>query len=100
MIQEKEKRYYFAVTRLSALLRRITSIANGDFYCLNCLHSFRTKIKLESRKKVCEYKDFGGGVMPPEDAKILKFTQHHKTINTPATVYTYLECIVKTKKWM
>ena len=25
------------------LLRGITSINNGDFYCLNCLHSFRTK---------------------------------------------------------
>ena len=35
-------------------LRGITSKNNGDFYCLNCLHSFRTKSKLESHKKVCE----------------------------------------------
>ena len=27
--------------KLSTLLRGITSKNNGDFYCLNCLHSFR-----------------------------------------------------------
>ena len=43
---------------LSVLLRGITSKTNGDFYCLNCLHSFRTKNKLESNKKVCDNKDF------------------------------------------
>ena len=37
--------------KASALLRGITSKNNGDFYCLNYLHSFRTKNKLESRKK-------------------------------------------------
>ena len=44
--------------KLSALLRGITSKNNGNFYCLNCLCSFRTKTKLESHKKVCENKDF------------------------------------------
>ena len=50
--------------KLSALLRRITSKNNGDFYCLNCLHSFRTKNKLESHKKVFANKDFSNVVMP------------------------------------
>ena len=27
--------------RLSRLFRGITANHNGDFYCLNCLHSFR-----------------------------------------------------------
>ena len=27
---------------------------DGNFSCLNCFHSFRTKTKLESRKKVTE----------------------------------------------
>ena len=39
---------------LPALLSRITSKNNGLFYCLNCLHSFRTKNKLELHKRVCE----------------------------------------------
>ena len=44
MISNREKiRYYLAVKKLSALLRGITSKNNGDFYCLNCLHSFRIK---------------------------------------------------------
>ena len=41
-----------------ALLRRTTLKHNGDIYCLNCLHSSRTKNKLELHKKVCENKDF------------------------------------------
>ena len=39
----------------------------GDFCCLNYLHSFKTKNKLESHKKVCENKDCCGTVIPPED---------------------------------
>ena len=31
-----------AVKKLSASLRGITSKNNGDFYCLNYLHSFKT----------------------------------------------------------
>ena len=34
----------------SALLRGITSISNGDFYCFNYLHLFRKK--LGTHKKV------------------------------------------------
>ena len=37
---------------LSALLKVITSKHDGDFYCLNCLHLFRTKNKLESKKSM------------------------------------------------
>ena len=61
---------YIAVKRLSALLRGITSKHHPDFYCLNCLHSFRTEDKLESHKKVCEDKDFCNIVTPSECTKI------------------------------
>ena len=30
----------------------------GDFYCLNCHHSFRTKNKLKFHEEVCKNKDF------------------------------------------
>ena len=50
MISNREKQWnYLAVKKLSALLKGITSKNKGDFYCLNCFHSFRTKNKLESR---------------------------------------------------
>ena len=43
MISNGEKWHYLAVKKLSALLRGITSQHHGDFYCLNCFHSFATK---------------------------------------------------------
>ena len=58
MIPSRERRLlYLAVKELSALLTGITSTSNGNFYCLNCLHSFRTKNKLELHKKVYRVKD-------------------------------------------
>ena len=50
--------------KLSALLRGLASKHYGDFYSLNCLHSFRTKNKLEYHKRVCENKDFCKVIMP------------------------------------
>ena len=44
--------------KFSALLRTIKSRYHGDFYCLNCLHSFATEEKRKSHKKVCANKDF------------------------------------------
>ena len=58
MIPNGEKWHYLAVKKLSALLRTITSKNNGDFYYLNCLHSFRTKNKLDSHKKYVTIKTF------------------------------------------
>ena len=63
---EKEGWQYLAVKKLSTLLRGITSKHDGDFYCLNCLHSFRTENKFRSHEKVCKNKDFGGIAMPIE----------------------------------
>ena len=58
MIPNGEEWYYLAVKKLPALLRGITSKYYGDFYCLNCLHSFRTKNKLESHKEYVKIKIF------------------------------------------
>ena len=54
MITDGEKWHSISVKRLSGLLRGVTSNNNGDFYCLNCFCSYRTKSKLELHKKVCE----------------------------------------------
>ena len=43
MITDGKKRHYLAVEKLSPLLRGITSNHIGYFYCLNCLHSYRTE---------------------------------------------------------
>ena len=48
MIPNGEGWHHPAVKKLSVLLRGITSKHDGDFYCLNCLHSFVTEPKSES----------------------------------------------------
>ena len=67
--------------KLSALLRGITSINNGGFYCLNFLHSFRTKNKLDSHKTACE--DFCSIIIPSENTKILEFDKNQKSDKAP-----------------
>ena len=74
---------------LSALLRGVTSKHHGDFYCLNCLHSFATE------KYVCENKDFCEVIMPSEDAQILEFNQYQKSDKAQFIIYAYLECLME-----
>ena len=74
MIPNGEKWHYHK--KLSALLRGITCTYYGDFYCLNCLYSFRTNNKLESYKIVCEKKDSCSLIMPSEDTNNWKFNQY------------------------
>ena len=68
--QKKESWHYLAVKTLPALFRGTTSKSNGDFYCLNCLHSFRTKNKLRFREKVCKNKAFCAIVLPSQKFNI------------------------------
>ena len=51
MITDGKKWHYLAVKSLSALFRGITSKHEGDFYCLNCVCSYRTENKLKKHKK-------------------------------------------------
>ena len=55
---EEQRQNYVAVEKLSALLKGITSKNNGGFYCMNCLHSFRTKNKLQFHKKYAKIRIF------------------------------------------
>ena len=75
MIPNKEKGrwHYFAVKKLSTLLRGITLKHHGDFYCFNCLHSFRTENKLKSHEKGCKNKDLCEIVMPSKKNNMLEF---------------------------
>ena len=94
MIPNGEGRHYLAVTKLLALLRGITSKHHSDFYCLNCVHSFATENKRESRKSICENKNFCNFVMPSEDTKVLKFNQNQKSNKAPFIIYAVLECLL------
>ena len=73
------KRMALSGSKKSIGIIRWKEIKNkGDFYCLNCIHSFRKKYKLESHKKVCENKNFCDVVMPFENIKKFEFNQSQK----------------------
>ena len=95
MITDGEKWHYAAVTRLSGLLRGVTCNNNGDFYCLNCFHAYRTRDKLEKHKKICENRDYCHVEMPNEDNKIIKCNQGEKSIKSPFIIYVDLECLLE-----
>ena len=59
------------MTSLSALLKGISSNHVGDFYCLNCFHSYRTK----THERVCNDHDYRYVEMPNEDNNILKYME-------------------------
>ena len=75
-------------------LAEITLKSNGDFYCLNCLHLFKTKSKLESYKKASENKDLQC-CNTFEDTNILGFNQYQKCYNAPSMIDADLESLIK-----
>ena len=64
------------INSLSRLFRGIPSNHCGDFYCLNCLHSFRTGNALKRFNKT------------------LKYNHGEKSLNTPFVIYADLECLL------
>ena len=67
----------------------------GDSYCLNCLHSFRIKNKLESQERACKNKDFRNAIIPSEDTEMLEINQYQKSDKAPFIIYEDLECIIE-----
>ena len=94
MVPNGEKRHYLELKELSTLSRGITK-NNDDFYCLNCLDSFRAKNKLESHIRLCESKDFCNAIMPFEGTQILEFNQYQKSDKAPFIIYADLECLIE-----
>ena len=92
MITDGKKWHYLAVKSVSALLRGITSNHNGDFYCLNCFHSYSTKNKLKKHERVCNDHDYCYEEIPNEDNKILKYNQREKSLKA-ADCYKYVDCM-------
>ena len=87
--------HYLAVKDLPRLLRGITWNHNGDFYCLNCFHSYRTKEKLEKHEKLCKDHDYCYVKMPNKDQKILKYNPGEKSLKVPFMNYADLECFLE-----
>ena len=74
-----ENWHYLAVKSISRLFRGITSNNNGDFYCLDCLYSFRTDNALKKHERIRHNHDYCNTVMPSKD-KIILNTIHEKNL--------------------
>ena len=109
MITDGEKRHYTTLKSeqpqdgfirptkiLSRLFKRITSNHKGDFYCLNCLHLFRTHNVLKKHEKLCENNHFCYVEMPSQKKKsgILKYSDGMNVLRIPFKIYGDLECLL------
>ena len=107
MVTDGKKWHYLTVKKLSALLKGITSNHKGDFYCLNCLHSYRTVTKLKKHYNVCKNHDYCYLEIPKEDNKILKYNHGEKSMKVSFIIYVNLESLLEklsichnnSKKW-
>ena len=100
MITDGEKWHYIALKSeptddgfnrptksLPKLFRGITSNHDGDFYCLNCLHSFRTDNALKRHEMLCGNNDYCRVEMPTQFNKTLKYNYGEKSLKTPFVIY-------------
>ena len=72
------------IKSLSRLFRGVTSNHVGDFYCLNCLHSFRTDKKHE---RLCDNNDYCGVEMPVQFNKTLKYNYGEKSLKLVSNIF-------------
>ena len=82
------------IRSLSRLFRGITANNNGDFYCLGCLHSFRTDNALKKHERLCDNNDYCHVEMPTEDNNKLKYNHGEKSLKAPFAIYADLECLL------
>ena len=107
MIANGEKWHYIAlksertdsgfnrsIRSLSRLFRGITSNHHGDFYCLNCLHSFPTDNALKRYERLRDNNDYCRVEMPARINKKLKYNNGEKSLKTPLLIYADLECLL------
>ena len=73
----------------------MNNIKNNNDFCLNCLHLFRIKNKLDSHKKSCKNKNFRNIVMLFEDTKTLEFNQYQKSSKSPFSIYADYDCLIE-----
>ena len=75
----------------------ITSNHVGDFYFLNCLHSYRTKDKLKEYENVCKNHDYCYIETSNENNKISKYNHGEKSMKAPFIIYSDLEPLLEKK---
>ena len=86
MVQNRE-----GCSKIVISIIKRNNIKKSDFYCFNCIHSFRAKNKLEQN----ENKDFCIIIMLPENTKIFEFNQYQKSDKASFVGYADLEYLIE-----
>ena len=90
-----KKSHYLAVKSFSALLRGRTSKHEGNFYCLNCFHSYRIENMLKKHENVRKNHGYCYVEIPEEYNKILKYNLGEKSMKVPIIIYADLESLLE-----
>ena len=86
------------IRSMSWSFRGIISNHNGDFFCLNCLRSFRADNVLKRQERLCDNNDYCGVEMPTQFNKALKYNHGEKLLKLPFAIYADLECLLIKKQ--
>ena len=87
--------HYLTIKNMKRLIRGVTSNHHGDFFCRNCMHSYRTENALKKHERLCTNHDYCEIIMPKPSKNILEFNSNDKSLHMPHTIYADLEVILK-----
>ena len=76
------------------MFRGITSNHDGDFYCLDFLHSFQTDNALKKHERFCNKHDYCEIVILTEDKNILKYNHGERSLKIANVIYLDLESLL------
>ena len=87
--------HYVCVKSLKRLSRGVFSNNHGDYYCLNCLHAYRTKSALKRHEQLCLNNNYCHDKLPKKGKNKLSYKANDRSIRTPHIIYADLECLLK-----
>ena len=82
------------ITSIPNLLRGVSSTHQGNYYCLNCFHSYRTESTLKRHEEICINNKFTLIKMPTEDKKYIYSIPGKNTLKILSIIYTEFECLL------
>ena len=82
------------IRSLPRLFRAITANHHGDFYCLNCVQSFKTDNTLKRHERLCDNNDYCHVEISTKNNNALKYNHGQKSLKVPFTIYADLECLL------
>ena len=85
--------HYIEIKKIPALLRGVSSTHDGDYYCLNCFHSYRTESSLKKHEELCVNNNLSLIKMPTENKKYISSTPRKNTLKNPF-IYVDFECLL------